>query len=62
MGKLNIVVLYDRWEDPDDTGTAVSDRAPLTRSLDKKEVAAGYVLTCQAHPVTERVVLSYDER
>ena len=38
MGKLNIVVLYDRWEDPDDTGTAVSDRAPLTRTLDKKEV------------------------
>jgi ring-1,2-phenylacetyl-CoA epoxidase subunit PaaE len=31
-------------------------------ALDKKEVAAGYVLTCQAHPVTERVVLSFDER
>ena len=38
MGKLNIVVLYDRWEDPDDSGTAVSDKAPLTRTLDKKEV------------------------
>lgn len=31
-------------------------------ALDKKEVAAGYVLTCQAHPVTEKVVLSFDER
>jgi ring-1,2-phenylacetyl-CoA epoxidase subunit PaaE len=31
-------------------------------ALDKKEVAAGYVLTCQSHPTTERVVLSFDER
>jgi ring-1,2-phenylacetyl-CoA epoxidase subunit PaaE len=31
-------------------------------ALDKKEVAAGFVLTCQAHPMTERVVLSFDER
>jgi ring-1,2-phenylacetyl-CoA epoxidase subunit PaaE len=31
-------------------------------ALDKTEVAAGFVLTCQAHPVTERVVLSFDER
>jgi ring-1,2-phenylacetyl-CoA epoxidase subunit PaaE len=31
-------------------------------ALDKQEVAAGYVLTCQAHPTTERVVLSFDER
>jgi len=31
-------------------------------ALDKQEVAAGYVLTCQAHPVSERVVLSFDER
>jgi ring-1,2-phenylacetyl-CoA epoxidase subunit PaaE len=31
-------------------------------ALDKKEVAAGFVLTCQAHPTTERVVLSFDER
>jgi ring-1,2-phenylacetyl-CoA epoxidase subunit PaaE len=31
-------------------------------ALDKKEVAAGFVLTCQAHPITERVVLSFDER
>jgi ring-1,2-phenylacetyl-CoA epoxidase subunit PaaE len=31
-------------------------------ALDKKEVADGFVLTCQAHPTTERVVLSFDER
>lgn len=31
-------------------------------ALDKNEVAAGFVLSCQAHPLTERVVLSFDER
>jgi ring-1,2-phenylacetyl-CoA epoxidase subunit PaaE len=31
-------------------------------ALDRQEVAAGFVLTCQAHPMTERVVLSFDER
>ena len=31
-------------------------------ALEKHEVAAGFVLTCQAHPMTERVVLSFDER
>ena len=31
-------------------------------ALDKNEVAAGFVLTCQAHPMTERVVMSFDER
>ena len=31
-------------------------------ALDKKEVASGFVLTCQAHPLTVRVVLSFDER
>jgi len=31
-------------------------------ALEKHEVAAGFVLTCQAHPLTERVVLSFDER
>ncbi len=31
-------------------------------ALDQSEVAAGFVLTCQAHPLTERVVLSFDER
>ena len=31
-------------------------------ALDQAEVANGFVLTCQAHPTTERVVLSFDER
>jgi ring-1,2-phenylacetyl-CoA epoxidase subunit PaaE len=31
-------------------------------ALDKNEVAAGFVLTCQSHPLTERVTLSFDER
>jgi ring-1,2-phenylacetyl-CoA epoxidase subunit PaaE len=31
-------------------------------ALQPSEVAAGYVLTCQAHPLTERVVVSFDER
>jgi ring-1,2-phenylacetyl-CoA epoxidase subunit PaaE len=31
-------------------------------ALEKDEVEAGFILTCQAHPLTERVVLSFDER
>lgn len=31
-------------------------------ALEKAELAAGFVLTCQAHPLTERVVVSFDER
>jgi ring-1,2-phenylacetyl-CoA epoxidase subunit PaaE len=31
-------------------------------ALEKSEVAAGFVLSCQAHPLTERVVVSFDER
>ena len=31
-------------------------------ALDKNEVAKGFVLTCQAHPLTPLVVLSFDER
>ena len=37
MGKLNVVVLYDRWEEPEDAA-ASAEKAPLTRTLDKKEV------------------------
>ncbi|WP_119418756.1 1,2-phenylacetyl-CoA epoxidase subunit PaaE [Desertibaculum subflavum] len=32
----------------------------LNYALTPKEVAGGYVLTCQSHPVSERVVLDYD--
>ena len=31
-------------------------------ALDPREVEAGFVLACQAHPITDRVVLSFDER
>ena len=37
MGSLNVLVLYDRWEEPEDAAAA-PDKAPLTRTLDKKEV------------------------
>lgn len=38
MGKLNVVVLYDRWDEPVDETTATAEKAPITRTLDKKEV------------------------
>lgn len=38
-------------------GRAVMDQNHV---LDDEEVAGGYVLTCQAHPVTEEVRLDYD--
>ena len=31
-------------------------------ALDKNEVEAGFVLTCQCRPITAQVVLSFDER
>lgn len=31
-------------------------------ALEKDEVAAGYILTCQSHPKTERVVVDFDAR
>jgi ring-1,2-phenylacetyl-CoA epoxidase subunit PaaE len=31
-------------------------------TLEPHEIAQGFVLTCQSHPVSERVVVSYDER
>jgi D-alanine-D-alanine ligase len=37
VGKLNVVVLYDRWEEPEESG-AGAEKTPLTRTLDKKEV------------------------
>jgi D-alanine-D-alanine ligase len=37
VGRLRIVVLYDRWEGPDG-GAATGGREPLLRTLDKKEV------------------------
>jgi ring-1,2-phenylacetyl-CoA epoxidase subunit PaaE len=31
-------------------------------TLEEQEMKRGFVLTCQSHPLTERVVISYDER
>ncbi len=31
-------------------------------ALEKDELAAGFILTCQAHPTTEEVVISFDQR
>jgi D-alanine-D-alanine ligase len=39
VGKLHIVVLYDRWEEPDEgPAAAAGEKTPITRTLDKKEV------------------------
>jgi len=32
----------------------------LNYSLEPEEIAAGYILTCQSHPTTEKVVVDYD--
>jgi D-alanine-D-alanine ligase len=37
MGTLNVVVLYDRWDEPE-VESASAEKAPLTRTLDKREV------------------------
>jgi len=37
VGTLNVIVLYDRWDDGEGDGGG-NDKAPLTRTLDKKEV------------------------
>jgi ring-1,2-phenylacetyl-CoA epoxidase subunit PaaE len=31
-------------------------------ALERAELERGFVLTCQSHPVTDRIVVSYDER
>ena len=31
-------------------------------SLERRDLDAGFVLTCQSHPLTERVIISYDAR
>jgi ring-1,2-phenylacetyl-CoA epoxidase subunit PaaE len=36
-------------------------RMDVNYSLEPWELEAGYVLTCQSHPVTDRVVLDYDQ-
>src|SRR5512141_2461994 len=38
MSKLKVIVLYDRWEEEEDPAAPSSEKTPLTRTLDKKEV------------------------
>ena len=33
----------------------------INHALEPDELAAGYILTCQAHPITDRVVVDYDQ-
>jgi ring-1,2-phenylacetyl-CoA epoxidase subunit PaaE len=33
----------------------------INYALSPEEVAQGYILTCQSHPVTERLVVTFDE-
>lgn len=36
-------------------------RMDVNYALEPDEVAAGYILTCQAHPTTEKLIVSFDE-
>jgi D-alanine-D-alanine ligase len=58
VGRLNILVLYDRWDEPDDAPSSAADKAPLTRTLDKKEVEAevGEALGRLGHDATLHVL------
>jgi D-alanine-D-alanine ligase len=38
MSTLNVIVLFDRWEEDEEPAAAAGDKSPLTRTLDKKEV------------------------
>ena len=45
-------------------GKVLQGRVRMDRNfaLEKADLDAGFVLTCQAHPLTDRVVVSFDER
>lgn len=34
----------------------------ITHGLESEEVEAGYILTCQAHPISDEVVVDFDQR
>ncbi len=36
-------------------------RMDVNYALEKDEIEAGYILTCQAHPTTEKLIVSFDE-
>jgi ring-1,2-phenylacetyl-CoA epoxidase subunit PaaE len=33
----------------------------LNYALEADEVEAGYILTCQSHPTSEKLIVSFDE-
>ncbi|MBK7810856.1 MAG: 2Fe-2S iron-sulfur cluster binding domain-containing protein [Saprospiraceae bacterium] len=35
-------------------------RMDVALGLEEEEIAAGYILTCQAHPITEELEINYD--
>ena len=39
-------------------GKAIMDK---NYSLSEQEVEEGYVLTCQSHPITENIIVDFDE-
>jgi ring-1,2-phenylacetyl-CoA epoxidase subunit PaaE len=39
-------------------GTAIMD---VNYALEKDEVEAGYILTCQSHPTSEKLIVSFDD-
>ena len=39
----------------------VSHAAHQSKALSDDEASQGYVLTCQCYPLTDRIVVSYDE-
>lgn len=71
-GKTILDILVDAKKDPPyscTSGACSTCMAKVTEgevtmdscySLEDDEIAAGYILTCQAHPKSERVVLTYD--
>ncbi len=34
----------------------------ITHGLEKHEIEAGYILSCQAHPISDKVVVDFDQR
>jgi ring-1,2-phenylacetyl-CoA epoxidase subunit PaaE len=38
-----------------------SARMDVNYALEKDEVEAGYILTCQSHPTSEKLVVSFDD-
>ena len=71
-GKTILETLQDAGYDPPfscTSGACASCMAKVTEgtaememcfALDDSEVAEGFILTCQAHPTSEKIVLSYD--